>query len=107
MKEKAKEEIQLCRLKMENNFEKAQTAVREKLKSTLELAKDAEKRWIQATPSDRVVCLKKVVSNLVLDGATVRYDLKVPFRLLAQIKNKRGSEKWCARRDLNPHALRH
>jgi hypothetical protein len=67
----------------------------------------AEERWNQTTPSDRVVLLKNVLSNLSLEGATLQYDLKTSFRLLAQIKNKGVTENWCAWRDSNPHTFRH
>lgn len=36
----------------------------------------------------------KVLSNHALDGLTVRYEYKPPFKWLAQIKNNGGSEEW-------------
>lgn len=64
MKDGVKDEILSTKLKLENNYEKAQAAVRERLKFTLELATDAEAQWNRATPPDRVVLLKNVLSNL-------------------------------------------
>lgn len=107
MREKIRGDIQALKLKLENNYEKTRELVRERLKSTLELATSAEERWNNASPSDRVVLLRNVLSNFSLEGATVRYDLRNPFRLLAQIKNKGVSKNWCARGDLNPHAVKH
>lgn len=77
------------------------------LQFTLELAKDAELNWKMATPSERLVLLKNVHSNFLLDGLTVRYDLKKVFGILAQIKLNGVSKKWCAKGDLNPHTFRH
>jgi hypothetical protein len=77
------------------------------IKFTLELAKDAETIWKEATPSDRVVFLKNVLWNFSLDGLNVRYDLKKPFALLSEIKLKGVSKSWCAEEDLNLHTLRH
>jgi hypothetical protein len=54
-----------------------------------------ESNWKEATPSDRVVLLKNVSSNLLLDGLNVRYDLKKPFAILSEIKLKGVSERWC------------
>ena len=107
MKENLQTEIRQFKQKMENDYEKTKAFFRERLKFTLELATDAESRWNNASPSDRVVLLKSVLSNFSLEGATIRYDLKNAFRLLAQIKNKGVTDKWCARGDLNPHAVRH
>lgn len=90
---------------MENNCGRAQELVRERLKFTLELATGAEERWNNASPMDRVVVLKNVLSNYFLDGSTLRYDLKNSFRLLAQIKNKGVSQTWCSEEDLNLHRL--
>ena len=89
---------------MENDYRTTQELVRVRLKFTLELAKDMKTNWKEATPSDRVVLLKKVSSNFLLEGLNVRYDLKKPFALMSEIKFKGVSEKWCARLDLNQHA---
>jgi len=104
LKAKTKEEIQTLKAKLENDYQSVQQLVQERLKFTLELAKDAESNWKMATPTDRVVLLKSVLWNFSLDGLNVRYDLKKPFALLSQIKTKATLEKWCPARDLNPHA---
>jgi hypothetical protein len=54
----------------------------ERVQFTLELAMSAEERWNKATPSDRVLLLKNVLSNLSLEGANIRYGLRKPFRIL-------------------------
>lgn len=104
MREGIKNEIQSCRSKLENDFGKAQELVRERVKFTLELATDAEERWNTSSPIDRVVLLKNALSNLYLDGATVRYDLRKAYKILAQIKNKETLQSWCPEPDLNRHA---
>jgi hypothetical protein len=40
--------------------------------------------------------LKKVVSNPVLDGPTIRYDLQKPFEVIAQMS---GNENWRSQGD--------
>ena len=107
LKGKLREEILGLRLKLENNYGAEQEKVRDRLKFTLELAKNAEINWNSSTPSDRVVLLKSVLSNFSLDGVTLRYDLKKPFQLLSQIKNIATIESWCACADLNRDVFRH
>ncbi len=96
LKEKMKDEAHVVKSKLENDYLKVQEKVRVGLQFTLELAKDAELNWKMATPSERLVLLKNVHSNFLLDGLTVRYDLKKVFRVLAQIKLNGVSKKWCA-----------
>jgi hypothetical protein len=62
----------------------------------LELAKNAKRLWESRTPEDRRDLLKKLLSNPVLDGRSVRYDLRKPFRILAEM---RESEQWRGGRD--------
>lgn len=105
LKAKSKDEMQVLRRKLENDYESTQSLVQERLKFTLELAKDAESNWNSSTPPARVVLLKNVLWNFSLDGLNVRYDLKKPFAVLSEIKLKGVSEKWCAREDLNLHEI--
>ncbi len=104
LREKLKEEIQTLRSKLENNYEKTRDLVRERLEITLELAKTVENKWNTSDPHKRLVILRNVLSNLSLDGATIRYDLRSSFKVLAQIKNKGVTKSWCPGPDLNWHA---
>ncbi len=52
--------------------------IRDRLEEDLKLATDAEKQSIY---DEETVC-----SNQLLDGATVRYEIKKPFELLSQLK---------------------
>ncbi len=104
MKVKNKEEIGILKMKLENNYQQSLEKVRVRLNFTLELAKDAELNWKSSTPTDRLMLLKNVTSNFLLDGLTVRYDLKKAFSILSQIKYNDHFLKWCPARDLNPHA---
>ena len=88
MNNKSSCEIQNHRAVLENEYERIRNLVRERLKITLELATNAEERWNSSTPPDRVVLLKNILSNFSLDGATVRYNLKSIFRVVAQFKNR-------------------
>jgi site-specific DNA recombinase len=105
LKAKTKDEVQLLKAKLENDYRSTQELVRVRLKFTLELAKDMESNWKEATPSDRVVLLKNVSSNFLLDGLNVRYDLKKPFAVLSEIKLKGVSKKWCPGGDSNSQIL--
>jgi hypothetical protein len=77
--------------------------VQERLKFTLELANDAERNWNSSTPLQRVVLLRNVLWNFLLDGLNGRYDLKKSFAVLSEIKFKGVSKKWCPGPDLNRH----
>lgn len=107
LKAKTKDEVQLLKAKLENDYRSTQELVRVRLKFTLELAKDMESNWKEATPSDRVVLLKNVSSNFLLDGLNVRYDLKKPFAILSEIKLKGVSERWCPSRRSRRTTLGH
>lgn len=64
----------------------------------LELAKDAKTLWLTRSKEERRDFLEKVLSNRVFDAPSVRYDLKKPFQLLAEMAS---SSNWRARRDSN------
>jgi hypothetical protein len=54
--------------------------------SIIELCKGAKSKWVSANPQERKALLEFVLSNPVLDGVTLRYDLRKPFSLLAEMK---------------------
>ncbi len=66
---------------------------------TLELAKNAKRLWEARTREERRDLLAKLLWNPVLEGRSVRFDLRKPFRILAEM---RQSEDWRGGRDLNP-----
>ena len=105
LKDKTKEEIQILKMKLENNYEGEKEKVRQRMESTIELVKDMKSNWNLAAPSDRLLLVKKVLSNLTVNGASLRYDLKKSFGILAQIKNKGTVDKWWPRGESNSHAL--
>lgn len=67
-------------------------AVIETAKTVLELATSAKSLWIGRSTYERRELLKKVLSNPILDGLTVRFELKKPFAVLMKMKEK---EEWC------------
>lgn len=105
LREKSRTEAFALKSKMENDYSKVLEKVRVGLNFTLELAKGAELKWKVATPTEKLSLLKRSHSNFLLDGLNVRYDLRKPFSVLAQIKLNDSFENWCARTDLNRHAL--
>ena len=87
LRSKSKDEIQVLRKKLENDYQSFQNLVQERIKFTLELAKDAELNWKSATPQAKVVLLRNALWNFSLNGLTVRYDLKKAFGVLSEIKS--------------------
>ncbi len=75
----------------------------ETAKSTIELAKQAKELWLSRSPEERRDFLDSILSNPVLDGPTLRYDLRKPFALLSEMK---GLEDWRPLRDSNSCLLR-
>lgn len=57
-------------------------------RSIIELAISAKSLWKQGTPMERRNILELLLSNRSLDGLTVRYDLKKPFVILAEMARK-------------------
>ncbi|MFC1610110.1 recombinase family protein [Myxococcota bacterium] len=62
-------------------------------KRTLELAMKAKTLWDSASPQQRKRLLETVLSKRSLDGLTVCYDLKKPFKILAEM---REDQEWRA-----------
>lgn len=84
-------------------LEKSQIAISDAWKVTaqkvLELATRAKTLWNSGSDQQRLEYLRTVCSNPVLDGATVRYDLKKPYSTVAEMRQK---EDWRPQGDLNP-----
>lgn len=89
-------EIEKYTLKSHDNL--AMTA-----KRVFELAINAKDLWKKGTPEERRKVLELLCSNPTLEGSTVRYDLKKPFAVLAEMAQK---ENWRSQGDLNPCILR-
>jgi hypothetical protein len=65
-----------------------------KAKATLELAKRAKLLWFEQSAHEKRRFLELVLSNAQLDGEGVRYTLRKPFAILAEM---RGSADWRTR----------
>ncbi len=65
----------------------------------LELAQRAHELYVSQSPHEQRRLLNVVVSNCTLRDGTVRYDLRKPFDLLADISE---SNNWRRARDSNP-----
>ncbi len=65
--------------------------MKENAKSILELAINAKSLWKDRSAPERLSFLKLILSNPTWDGQSVRYDLKKPFQLLCDMKQK---ENW-------------
>lgn len=68
------------------------------VEKVFQLAINAESLWKSANPKERAEKLKQVVSNPVLDGLTLQYQLQKPFATLAKMK---GNKEWRRERDSN------
>lgn len=88
---------------MDQARNKIEGVVYETAESLIELAKNAKSLVLSGSTNEYVKFLKTICSNQVLDGSTVRYDLKKPFAILAQMS---GKENWRSQGDLNPCILR-
>ena len=63
-------------------------------KRILELATNAKTLWKQGTPQEQLDYLNKICSNSVLDGPSIRYDLRKPFKTIAKMA---VSDNWRSR----------
>lgn len=94
--EKQLSRIRTNRDELTNQLEALQkgltTAMMETAKTVLELAKNAKSLWNTMAAEDRRVLLDKLLSNPILDGLNVRFNLKKPFAVLVQMKE---NEEWC------------
>ena len=98
MKEGSHRQIQRVRQErysLTNLLEKSQLTIHDAglrvAKATLELATSAESQWKEQSPYLRREILGRLLSNPMLDGVTVRYELQKRFRTLSEM---RGNENW-------------
>ncbi len=84
---------------LEKASHKITDATLENVQSTIELAKNAKTLWKQQSAVERRGLLEDILSNQVLDGPIVRYDLEKPFAVLAEMAQK---EDWRSLRESNP-----
>ncbi len=101
------EEIESDRRHFTNLLEDAQYKISDAWKFTaqtvLELSKNAKSLWNDGTLEQKLEILKKLCWNPVLEGATLRYDLRKPFATIAKMNE---SEEWRSQPDLNRCILR-
>lgn len=67
-------------------------------KTIIELAINAKSLWNQRSPIERRMLLDMMLSNRSLSGLSVEFDLKKPFKILAQMREKQD---WRPQPDLN------
>ena len=93
------EKMKAERLELEGQISTENKLSNEQMMKTaqylLELCKTAEIAWKNGNSVERLNLLKRFFSNLRLNGATVGYDLRRAFAVLAQMKLNIGTEKWC------------
>lgn len=58
----------------------------ETVESIIQLATNAESLWIHMTTEERRLLLDKLLSNRVLSGVTVEYEIVKPLRTLAEMR---------------------
>ena len=85
--------------KLQDAESKADDAYLVTAQRVLELAKNAKALWNTRSPEERRDFLSKLLCNPVLNGRTVRFNLRKPFAVLAQMHGEGG---WRPRRDSNP-----
>jgi hypothetical protein len=74
-------------------------ACMENAKTVIELATNAKSLWLSRSVRERREFLSDILSNQVLEGATVRFKIKKPFDTLARMK---GNFNWRLHGDSNP-----
>lgn len=84
-------QLEQLRLSLQDTF-------MESVKSILELATSAKSLWIRKSAQERKDFLNMILSNPILEGVNVRYELKKPFAVLVEMSKK---EDWCSREDSN------
>ncbi len=72
-------------------------------KTILELATNADSLWNLMSAPEKRVFLSKLLSNQVLDGVNVRYELIKPLRTLSEMTS---DSNWRREWDSNPRAPR-
>ncbi len=75
-----------------------QDIVLEKAETIFELAMSAKSLWETMDAPERRAMLNKLVSNALLDGPTLRFELKKPFAMIVKMKEER---EWRTRSDSN------
>lgn len=87
--------LQNEQIEFTNKMEQAQLQITdagmETAQTILELAIDAESLWKTRSPHERKEFLDIILSNQALEGTSVRYELKKPFRTLTEMK---GDANW-------------
>jgi DNA invertase Pin-like site-specific DNA recombinase len=73
-------------------------AAAETVESIIQLATNVDSLWKHMTTEERRLLLDKLLSNRVLDGASVRYEIIKPLRTLGEM---RENVKWRRERDSN------
>jgi len=66
----------------------------ETIKTTIELGLNAKSLWNLGTHEQRKALLDELLLNSTLDGLTVEYDLKSPFKELAELRKNDGKAEW-------------
>jgi hypothetical protein len=99
---RSSEKIFVDRLQLILELEQLQkgltSAVLDSAKTVLELAKSMKSIWKTMTIQERKEALDRVVSNPILNGVNVQFNLRKPFGVLIEMKQK---ENWCGRQESN------
>ena len=72
-------------------------------KILLELATTAKSQWNSSSSTERILLLKKICSDPQLDGQRLRYSLRNPLRIIADMS---ADKDWRPQGDSNPCILR-
>ncbi len=85
------EQIQAMEAQMKGSY-------RETALSALELCKDAKSLYLSRSREERANFVKRLCSNFLVEGLTVRYEIKKPFSVLAKMASNYN---WRPLRDSN------
>ena len=97
------EKVRSERLYYSQQLEGANVAIAnfcmENAKTIIELATNAKSLWLSRSAQERREFLNDILSNQVLEGVNVRYEMKKPFVTISQMS---GNENWRPHGDSNP-----
>lgn len=101
--ERVREERRECAQQLEKINLEISDASMETVKSVLELAISAKSLWNEMTPQERREYLDCVLSNRMLDGVSVRFNLYKPFDVISNFKE---NQNWSGRTVTHPGRLK-
>lgn len=88
IKERMKEERQRLQRQMDKSSELDESILMESARKVIELCKNAESLWKEASRQNRVQLVKQLCSNPILKDRTLRFDLENTFSIIGEMSKE-------------------